>query len=225
MKLYELMLECLNTEYINTGRKSSYALKRKCDTLYIFFEHSNGNADWIKNLNFPAKPYRRMKQATWYAHRGFLAAWRDVEKAITPHIMDKRINKIITVGYSHGAAIALLCHEYLWFNRPELRENLIGVGFGCPRVIWGIPTAEFLHRFDRFTVVRNMDDIVTHLPPAFLGYIHVGKLLGVGSRGKYTRIKAHYPENILTELKKHDNTARKTADGNLHISFGMKHNI
>ncbi len=225
MKLYELMYQCLNTEYTNTVRKSSYALHRKCDTLFIFFEHSNGNADWIKNLNFPAKPYRRMEQATWYAHRGFLSAWRDVEKAISAYVMDKRISRIVTVGYSHGAAIALLCHEYLWFNRPELRENITGVGFGCPRVIWGSPQADFLRRFERFTVVRNADDIVTHLPPAFLGYIHVGKLLTVGNPGKYTPFKAHYPENILTELKNYDDSIRKSALGDVHISFRREFGI
>ncbi|MBQ8658695.1 MAG: hypothetical protein IJ506_06125, partial [Clostridia bacterium] len=53
-------------------------------------------------------------------------------------------------------------------------------------------------------LVRNIDDIVTHLPPAVLGYSHVGKLLEIGKKGKYTAVEAHLSENILAELKAYE---------------------
>ncbi|MBQ8551900.1 MAG: lipase family protein [Clostridia bacterium] len=219
MKLYDLMTECIGITYSEAGTASNYALRRDGDTLYIFFESSNGRLDWQKNFDFPAKPYKRMGQPIWYAHRGFLSAWRDIEPMIAARIADTGIGKVIVTGYSHGAAIALLCHEYVWYNRPDLRRTLEGFGFGCPRVVWGNPSAELSRRWERFTVIRNIDDIVTHLPPAFIGYTHVGKLLTIGKAGKYNKVEAHYAENILAELHLYE-TAHNHKVGGLHIKFG-----
>ena len=73
------------------------------------------------------------------------------------------------MGYSHGAAIATLVHEYIFYNRPDLRENLWGYGFGCPRCFWGfLPSKEVQGRWARFFPIRSIDDLVTHLPPAVL---------------------------------------------------------
>ncbi len=55
-------------------------------------------------------------------------------------------------------------------------------------------------RWERFTVVRNLDDLVTHLPPGLLGYRHVGRLLEIGKRGQYSPVEAHLSENYLREL-------------------------
>ena len=127
--------------------------------------------------------------------------WKEIEEKVKADIFNKKIEGITCVGYSHGAAIAVLCYENVWFNRPDLRENIFGYGFGCPRVIWGeIPD----NRWNNFTVVRNIDDAVTHLPPAVLGYKHVGKMLEIGKKGRYTPIDAHRFENILNELEKLD---------------------
>ena len=61
---------------------------------------------------------------------------------------------------------------------------------------------ELLSHFSGYTVVRNLDDIVTHLPPAALGYSHVGTLLSIGERGRYSRIDAHREENIARGLSR-----------------------
>lgn len=202
--LCELFRECLDAVYVNTSGAASYAVRRRGDVLYIFFEASNGAADWKRNLDFPMKAYKRMGITAWFAHRGFLEAWHELEPILADKIADKSVRKITLTGYSHGAAIALLCHEYVWFTRPDLRTSLEGYGFGCPRVIWGAPSAEVRRRWESFTVVRNIDDAVTHLPPAVLGYIHVGNMLEVGVRGKYSNIDAHRPENIAAELEAYE---------------------
>ena len=51
-----------------------------------------------------------------------------------------------------------------------------------------------------FYVVRNLDDIVTHLPPYITGYRHVGNLVEIGRMGNYSGIEAHMAENYLSEL-------------------------
>ena len=201
MKLYKLFSECLSIPYLKVGVSANYAIKKEKEALYIFFEGSDGESDWKSNLDFPAKPYKRMGKTAWFAHRGFLEVWKEIEPMIAKEIKDLNIKRIITTGYSHGAAIAVLCHEYIWFNRHDLRENIEGYGFGCPRVLWGIKSEDIKRRWERFTVIRNIDDAVTHLPPSLLGYFHVGKLLEIGKKGKYTPIEAHYEQNILKELR------------------------
>ncbi len=200
MTLYQLFTLCISLPYLQTGVSANYAVKRLGDTLYLFFQASDGKNDWKQNLDFPAKPYKRMGKTVWFAHRGFLRVWKEIEPKLVEDIADKRFRKIVISGYSHGAAIAVLCHEYAWYHRPDIRHTLEGYGFGCPRVLWGIKAPAVKRRWERFTVVRNIDDLVTHLPPALLGYSHVGKMLEIGKKGKYTRIQAHYPENIQTEL-------------------------
>ena len=142
-----------------------------------------------------------MGRTIWFAHRGFLDTWKEIEPVLADKIADRTVKRLAITGYSHGAALAMLCHEYVWYNRPDLREMLDGYGFGSPRVFWGIKNAELSRRWERFHVIRNIDDIVTHLPPAALGYRHVGTMLKLGSRGKYSPIDAHRPENILRELR------------------------
>ena len=201
MELYSLFWECINISYMEVGISANFAVRRNKNTLYIFFEASNGENDWKINLDFPAKPYKRMGNTVWFAHRGFLNEWKEIEPILEGYILDKSIDKIITTGFSHGAAIAVLCHEYIWYCRPDIRNSIEGYGFGCPRVFWGVRTKQLLSRWENFKVIRNIDDIVTHLPPVYLGYSHVGKPILIGNKGKYSQIDAHRPENILTELK------------------------
>lgn len=204
MDLYRLFGKCLSAAYRQDGGSANYAIERAGNSLYIFFEDSDGAEDWSINVDFPAKAYERMGRTVWLAHRGFLEAWKRTEKYLVGAIADASLKSITVVGYSHGAAIALLCHEYIWFNRPDLRATLEGYGFGCPRVIWGFLSDDVARRWEKFLVIRNIDDIVTHLPPAALGYSHVGELLEVGSAGKYSKVEAHYAENILNELRRYE---------------------
>lgn len=200
MNLFSLFLICLLIPYQQVGISSNYATKKKDDILYIFFQDSKGKNDWKINFNFPAKAYKRMGKTIWFAHRGFLKAWQEIEPMLKGVILDETIKKIIITGYSHGAAIALLCHEYVWFNRPDLRDNIEGYGFGCPRVFWGFKYKAVKCRWERFLIVRNINDIFTHLPPALFGFSHVGKMLKIGKKCKYSLFAAHYANNILKEI-------------------------
>lgn len=199
--LYDLFEECLSISYITVGESASYALRRAGDELFIFFEGSNGRKDWRNNLDFPARAVPD-GAGGFYAHRGFLRAWKALVPHLAPAIGEKSIRRITLVGYSHGGALAVLCHEHVWRMRPDMRERLRGFGFGAPRVLWGKREPSLTKRWEHFTVVRNQNDLVTHLPPAFLGYYHAGHLLCIGEKGKYTPSEAHFPEHILAELKK-----------------------
>ncbi len=205
MRLTTLFTRCISVPYVRTGVSADYAVQRQGNLLNIFFQDSYGVEDWKNNLNFPAKPYKRMGRTVWLSHRGFLKVWKEIEPIVSEYILDKSVKNIVVVGYSHGAAIAVFCHEYVWYNRPDLRDKIEGYGFGCPRVFWGLKTSEMRERWERFTVIRNIDDIVTHLPPVVFGYRHVGKMMRIGGRGKYSRVEAHFKENMLRELVVYEN--------------------
>lgn len=201
--LFMLFERCLSAPYIHIDKTSAdYYVELIDDVLYIYLESSSGIYDWESNLNFPAIPYRRMGKSLWFCHRGFLRVWRSIEERISSVIVDKIIKKIITVGYSHGGALATLCHEYVWFNRRDLKDLIEGYAFGAPRVLWGIPIKAVSERWKNFSVIRNANDIVTFLPPKIFGYYHVGNMIEIGDAKSYSPTAAHRPENILYELSK-----------------------
>lgn len=194
MNLESLFRRCLSIDYIHIKGGGSYAYERIGRSLYLYFEGSNGALDWKNNLDFPIKAYKGL-----FVHRGFLRVWKSLIPYIEKLISDTSLDKIIITGYSHGGALACLCCEHAWYNRQDLRRSIEAYGFGSPRVMWGI-LGNNRHRWDNFYVIRNINDIVTHLPPALFGYRHVGTLIKVGERKNYSMIDAHRQENILKEL-------------------------
>ena len=180
-----------------TGASFFYQIKD--DKLYIYFEHSNGTVDWRNNFDFPARAYREMENR-WYVPRGFLRVWKSARDCLKEQIFDTRVKGIVIVGYSHGAALALLCHEYCVYNRPDIENNIYGYGFGCPRVVHGYLRRRICERFKHFYVIRNCRDIVTHLPPVLFGFRHVGNILHIGKGAKYGPVKSHRQESYLEQL-------------------------
>ena len=197
--LSELFSACLERKYTEVENGGSWAYTRHGDALYLWFQKSHGMTDWLNNLNFVATPYREMSPE-WQCHAGFLKVWRSVKPYVEPLILDTEVKRICTVGYSHGAALAVLCHEYIWYHRPDLRERMCGYGFGCPRVLYGCVPPALAVRWESFFTVRNVDDIVTHLPPRVMGFCHVGVPVTVGAEGNYSPVDAHRPESYLKEL-------------------------
>lgn len=195
-QLYAKFLCCLAAEYTTVENEGDFAVVRNGEALTIFFEWSDGRTDWINNFTFPAKPYRDMKNL-WFCHRGFLKVWKAIEPHVSGYILDKDVKKIDIVGYSHGGAVAQLCYEYVKFNRPDVKAT--GVGFGAPRVFWGIAKKAVRERFKGFVVVRNGHDLITHLPPVLFGFRHVGEIKKIGKSAGL--IKDHYPERYTEALK------------------------
>ena len=124
-----------------------------------------------------------------------------IEDIVIDRIADKNINEIIIIGYSHGGALSMLCHECCWFHRPDIKNNIWGIGFDSPRVYAGLWVKKALKpRWQQYMIIRNHTDLVTHVPPKLFGYSHVGKLVKIGKKKKYNCIKSHYPSNISESL-------------------------
>ncbi len=201
--LSELFRLCMETPYLHAENGVSFAARSRGGVLHILFQKSEGAEDWHNNLDFPAAPYRDM-EIDWRCHRGFLRVWQSAEPYIAEILAQTAYRDITVVGYSHGGALAVLCHEYIWFHYPDLRENLRGVGFGAPRVILcSSGCRRIAHRWANFTVVRCGRDAVTHLPPAILGYRHMGHILQIGER-HMPPIESHFPESYTDALAEYE---------------------
>lgn len=231
MKLSKLFHTCAyDISYQTVGNDVSYAFVDEGHTLYIFFQGSSSTTDWIRNFLFKKRPYKDMK-IPYKVHRGFLAAWKEVEDIIikkvtqkelrdpTPEeyrrgferVLDYSYNHIVVVGYSHGGALAGFCHECVWYWRPDLRENgLEGYGFEAPRFYGGFRVKpELKERWEHFTVIRTNNDIVTHCPPFIFGFCHVGNIFKVKGDTSLVKewyipkcIKSHFPQVVYDALLK-----------------------
>jgi hypothetical protein len=191
MNLHKTFRAVMGAEYKTVGDGGDFCIQRDGELLRLYFEKSDGLRDWLNNFNFPAKPYRRMK-GLWFCHRGFLRVWKAIEPYVAADILDPSVKQIEVAGYSHGAALALLCYEYCRYHRPDAEVQ--GAGFGCPRVIWGVMP----ERVRGFTVVRCGRDIVTHVPPALFGYRHPTKPVRIG---KSNLVRDHYPDRYEMFLR------------------------
>lgn len=196
--LHEHFERCLNANYTHTREDGDYAIEVEGNVIYILFQWSNSWCDWMSNFNFPQKAYKN-GTSKWYVHRGFLRVWKAMRDEIESEL-DKLVkpdSEIVCIGYSHGAALALLCTEDMIY---KYGNNVSGFGFGCPRVIWGKLPREVAERLHNFVAVRNVPDIVTHVPPAIFGFHHE-ELFKIGKLGKYGPIKAHYPTSYFEETE------------------------
>lgn len=197
---FQLYQRCLNANYIHVEHDGDYAIEREGNTLFLFLEWSHGGADWANNFKFFAKPYKHM-DTKWRCHRGFLRIWKSIEPYVKDQLLDPTVEKIIIVGYSQGAAVAGLAHEYVWYNRQDLREGkLVTYAFGAPRFYWGWLSSKLKQRWASYIPIRNINDLVTHVPPNIFGFRHITKIISIGGWGRYNCIDAHRPQSYLKEL-------------------------
>jgi len=146
----------LSGKWTTAGRNIQYRLEGK--TLY--FQGSAEESDWAFNLDFPAVPYKHMREK-FFVHRGFLKAWKSVRDEIALLDFDT------IVGYSMGGALATLAHEDFRYRKGYQPKTIV---FGCPRVLF-LPSNHVRSRFSNIERFFNTEDIVTKVPPFFS---HVG---------------------------------------------------
>jgi len=207
----ELFQQCLDAPYITIGDDFQYWYDGERT---IYFQCSSSDSDWKKNLDFfpiPIKPYKDMP-ITWYAHRGFVKVWKSVRDTILPIVKEIYAKRFVPriIGYSHGAAIAVLAHEDVIFTTLGfIKTNgvvdfLYGEGmepetivFGCPRVIW--MSNKINERFYGIDNYQVRGDVVTNIPPKLFGFRHVGDILKLGNWFPIWPWR-HEPKNYLRFL-------------------------
>ena len=253
MVFKELFVNCAyKIKFQEIGDDVDFAFVEENDTLYIYFQDSHGSkVDWRHNFSFWKKPYKDMKDP-YRVHAGFMKCWKQVKDIVINKITEKNAatgeykwNRIYTIGYSHGGALAAFCHECVWFYRADIADKCWGIAFEAPRIYAGLMMRKELRsRWKNFRVFRNRQDLVTHAPPRVFGYHHVGKIVKIGGRWKpfaalgkcikslFKRewknagwaiqevfcILPHYPHEIVASLREFD----KSKEGHsLAIEMGL----
>ncbi len=221
MRLSQYFHNCAyDIEYQQAGDSVNYAFVEQLDKniLYIYFQGSNSITDWVRNFLFTKRPYKDMA-IPYRVHRGFLAAWKEVEDIIISKILERNENNtdylwkhIVIVGYSHGGALAFFANECVWFYREDLRNNGFRTfAFEAPRVYAGFRIKkELKERWENMRVIRCNNDIVTHCPPFIFGYTHAGEMIKIKGdvslvKNKQPKcIKSHYPQVVYDGLVKRE---------------------
>ena len=200
MNLLKLFEDCAyNIHYEEVGKKVNYQFVEEEDTLYIYFQCSNGIIDWIRNFLFKKKVYGEFK-----VHRGFLSAYNEVRDIILDKVYSKIYKHVIIVGYSHGGALCTLAVEDIAYHFPQL--DVKGYAFESPRCVSA--KKELRERWKDLIVIRNGSDLITHLPPKLFGFCDLGKMTKIKGDASLVKkhipkcIKYHYPEVVIDGLQK-----------------------
>ncbi len=155
-------------------------LRLQGDLLHIAFRGTDSPKDWLTDFSFWKKkiPYQNYASRI-RVHAGFIDAYKN--EGIRGRIhsyLTRDIRRVRLTGHSYGAALAVLCAVDLQYNFPD-RDYEVAL-FGCPRVGNGAFARSYNRRLFKTLRVENGNDIVTRVPPALLGYRHVGIPIRVG---------------------------------------------
>ncbi len=177
-------------------------LRKKNGCLSITFRGSNSLQDWKTNLTFHKKviPYGNTGSKI-RIHNGFLQAYKSPAVRNTIHRMiSGDIFQVKISGHSQGAALAILCAVDLQYNYPDLDYE--AVVFGAPRVGNRAFQQSYDQRVFKTLRIENGNDIVTKVPPVWMGYRHVGICIHIGTPkvlGLFS-FKCHYPQSYYRNL-------------------------
>jgi hypothetical protein len=178
MTKLELFKKACDSGAKTAGKNTQYTISSDATNIYLAIQGSCDADDWKFNFSFWLKPifslwkkpYKRMN-TLWFAHWGFATAWKLAKDQIVADVIAVLENKqLVILGYSHGAALATMAHEYFQFNG----YNPTSYVFGCPRVLW-LPSKTIRSRFLDLTMINRRGDLVAHVPPVLFGYRHIAK--------------------------------------------------
>ncbi|MGN1121761.1 MAG: lipase family protein [Eubacteriales bacterium] len=155
-----------------------YVRTREGETI-IAFRGTDSHLNWHNNFLFAKRviPYGNPDSGI-RVHEGFLKTYKSVRKQIHALIPSGSCRVTVT-GHSLGAALAVLCAVDVQYNFPQ--KDVQAYVFGCPRVGNAAFARSYNKRVFKTLRVSNGNDIVTKVPPALLGYRHVGINIHTGA--------------------------------------------
>ena len=155
-----------------------YVESRNC--IQVNFQCTAGYKDWISNFDFPSAPYEKIllpdgSYVTMKVHSGWMNMYllgkvqiREEFNALYSAHKDAVVE---VIGYSLGGALAQICAQDLSYNfviKPYL------ITFGSPNPWYGNATTKYVQNYcvdmDNSAQYDNYMDIVTTVPPEWLGY-------------------------------------------------------
>lgn len=157
----------------------------KREVIQIFFEETSGFTDWLSNLNFPAKMYKKFKykgkSITLKAPSGWKRQWFKMKHSVRKdfeEIYKKHTEcEVEIIGWSQGSAYAQYCAQDLFYNY-SIKSHLFT--FGSVKAFRKIFFQKRIKNYlkDCCKEVYNFkmnNDIVTYMPP-FIGYFMINPI-------------------------------------------------
>ncbi|MBA4274036.1 MAG: hypothetical protein C0436_00120 [Alphaproteobacteria bacterium] len=188
MILSSLFKACNRGPWETHGDDVQYRVETAGNRATVYFQCTSSRKDWLDNFDLWIRPYRGSK---WLAHRGFVRKYKSIAENLMARLRDA--DQVVFVGYSQGAALAVLAHEdyFYRFGKYPLTH-----AFGCPRVVSWL-SKDIWERWAYCFIHNHARDIVGRLPPVCLGFRHVTAPRNFGAKGLPSH-KFHYP-NIYEE--------------------------
>lgn len=181
--LFKMIKDTDHSAFDEEGDHVNFMVKVDHDEkiVRLIFEESDGKKDWINNLRFPIKPYKKQENTLWVAY-----GWGNAYKSCNDQIQDRFIKALsenpeyspVICGWSYGGAMAVLAAEDFYF-RSKIKPTVIT--FGAPKPIFGKKSKNHIKSCCKEIIqYANVNDCVCILPP-FIGYKHINKVK-VGAR-------------------------------------------
>ena len=193
-ELFSLIKNTEHSEYNEHGDHVNWLIKIDHEerVIRLLFEESNGKKDWLNNLKFPIRPYKKQENVLWVA-KGWGNAYKScndtIQTALVSTVNEYKNYGVEIIGWSYGGAMAVLAAEDFHF-RTKLKPNVYT--FGAPKPIFGKKSKK--HIEDCCSEIKqyaNVNDCVVIMPP-FPGYKHINKIK-VGNR-KFNLIEWFKPK-------------------------------
>ena len=194
----------------NTETENVLYYNKKKNAIIVSFRGTSSKSDVLTDLKvFPSKAFGR----NFRVHSGFLKAYLDTLKndglaeKVVRAIVETKADKLVFTGHSLGGALAMIAYLDFFEALKSLSVSSRVITFGQPRLLYGKA------RKNEFVVKSNLGeyalriingrDLVSKLPPFWMGYRHSGKVLQLPSR-KYDMfgILAHTSDNYNKSLEK-----------------------
>lgn len=151
--------------------------------LYVVFRATDEDLDWWNHLLFlpAAIPYNN-EESKIKIHVGWLNEYKRVEIRgfVQNKVKNFSGNKVVVVGHSYGAALAIICSVDLQYNFPD--KEICCVALSSPRVGNKDFVESYNKRVPKSLMAFNGNDIVTEVPPSLFGFRHIGNVVHFGKR-------------------------------------------
>jgi triacylglycerol lipase len=174
------------------------------DTLLICFYGTNPQQmrDIENDFYFSKKviPYDGVNPKI-KVHAGFLRAYKSIREYILNQVKIHPYKKVTVFGHSLGGALSTLCALDVQYNFSD--REIECYSWGSPRVGNIAFTKSYNGRVPNTYRCVCGNDIISKLPPFWLFFKHIGKLIAVGKKHwwKPLSIKDHTWEGYQEEMK------------------------
>lgn len=146
-------------------------------TIYVVFRGSSSLLNWLDDFKFLKTEYLTYPSCQCLVHKGFYGASNGLKSQVFESVtfLQKKYGykDIVVTGHSLGAAIAQLIMMELSLSLP-LSGGLYSYNFGQPR-IGDAKYAGFVNTIideDHLLRFTHNKDMVPHVPPVEMGYLH-----------------------------------------------------